>query len=242
LGQHWDNLRLVADVLGVPERADEAERRYDAAVGRARVLGEGRTVSFGAVWEDGSLAVYEPDYYLAMRSAVELGFRLVPDFAGVGGKPGEGRIFLSAERVGELSGDCLILLQATNSADESAALEEVMNKPLFERLPAVEGGQVFVVSRLTAAGAAGVEGWLGLLDEMVPFSRGGEALEGGVARRQAPVACRRSRRSPAAEGCGMGGPSGGVPARARGLRRWRRDRAGRGLQRDPDVRARLGGD
>jgi iron complex transport system substrate-binding protein len=170
----WADMRLVADALGVPGRVEGARRRVDDALARAqeRVFGAGRTVSFGSAWEDGSVMIYEPTFYFPILAAKRLGFEPVPDFAAVSGKPGDGRVQVSAERVGELSGDYLILFQATNSAQERAALEELMNKPLFKRLPAVERDRVLVVSRLTALGAAGVEGWLGLLEEMVPFFEG----------------------------------------------------------------------
>lgn len=170
----WSDMRLFAEALGVPRRVDEAKCRVDDEIARAkeRVSGEGRTMSFGAAWEDGSIMIYEPIYYLPILAAKELGFEPVPDFADfadIGGSPGEGRVNLSAERVTELSGDYVILLQATNSADESAALDEILDGPLFQRLPAVENDRVLVMSRLTALGAAGVDGWLDQLDELVAF-------------------------------------------------------------------------
>lgn len=170
-GRDWENLRLLAEVLGVPERVAGVKRRYDDALDRAkaRVSGAGKTVSFGALWHDGSVMVYEPGAYLAMRSAAQLGFELVPDFGAVGGAPGDFRLQLSAERITELSGDYLILLQATNSPDEQAAIEAMLGRPLFQALPAVRGDRVLIVSRLSASGAAGVDGWLKVLDRMVEF-------------------------------------------------------------------------
>jgi len=165
---------LLADALGVPERVAPAKRRVDEAIVevRTRVSGQGRTVSFGAVWNDGSVMVYGPTFVVPILAALELGYELVPDFAAVDGTPGEMRVNVSAERVTELSGDYLVLLQATNSPEEQAAVDEMLARPLFQALPAVRDDRVLVVSRLTAVGAAGVDGWLTVLDQMATlFSR-----------------------------------------------------------------------
>jgi len=170
----WVDMGLLADALGAPERVAPAKRRVDEAIVevRTRVSGQGRTVSFGAVWNDGSVMVYGPTFVVPILAAIELGYELVPDFAAVDGTPGEMRVNVSAERVTELSSDYLVLLQATNSPEEQAAVDEMLARPLFQALPAVRDDRVLVVSRLTAVGAAGVDGWLTVLDQMATlFSR-----------------------------------------------------------------------
>jgi iron complex transport system substrate-binding protein len=169
----FDDLRQVARALGDPRAAEEALRRVDEEIDRAREeVGGCPTISMTGVRDDGTLRLYEPGVYFHSIAAERLGCEVVPKFEEMGVEASFGIADLSAEETPAFDGEHLFLLQDLASRDERETLEELRARPLFQRLPAVRAGRVTVIDNEDVYGA-GVEGWLRVLETMT------EALSAG---------------------------------------------------------------
>ena len=153
----------LADEVGAVDAGEELLADYDAAVDAAdEALPDDVTVSMPTVYSGENLAVWTDGPVNIPSTFLDAGVTLDP---GAGELDGEqnGRVYLSLERIGELDGDVIVMLQSDGVEGEDAALEAVRSGELWETLPAVREDRVVVVDRL---GYAGVEGRIRLAGEL----------------------------------------------------------------------------
>lgn len=147
-----DRFILTAEVLGLGEPADSRIAEIEAELDDAREVLDGVTVSALSISPGPFLRAYTDDRTVLTQIMSEVGMRFVPDG---GDADSNGRIEISLERLGELSGELLLLLQTTVIEGEDAAVAQVEASPLWPTLPAVSSGAVVTLDRLGYPGADG---------------------------------------------------------------------------------------
>jgi iron complex transport system substrate-binding protein len=143
---------LTAEVLGLEEPADALIGEVEAQIDAAREVLHGVRVSALSISPGPFLRAYTDDRTVLTEIMSALGMQFVPDG---GDTDSNGRLEISLERLGELSGDLLLLLQTTVIEGEDAAVAQVEASPLWPTLPAVSSGAVVTLDRLGYPGAEG---------------------------------------------------------------------------------------
>lgn len=225
-------LRSLAGALGGGACADPLLDAYAEAVDAAgRAIPDDLRVSMATVYPGENLAVWVGGPANIPATFADAGVELVPGADAVDDVQG-GRAFLSTERLGELTGVPLVLLQSSAVDGEDAALDVLRSSPLWARLPAVAADRVLEVDRL---GYPGVEGRTRLARELPallgagdePVTSGSDtpagAAEAGGAAGRADVASRAPEpgagpvsTSPRGPSPGARNPDGGGLAAALG--------------------------
>lgn len=143
-------------LLAKEDAAEQALVAYDEAVAGAQgtLAPAGRPVSIATIYPESSLAVWVDGPTNIPQTVLDLGFTLDP---GPGDIPDaeNGRAFLSIEQLGLLRGEALLMLQSAAVEGEQASFDEVLNRPLWQTLPAVQADQVTILDRLGYPGVAG---------------------------------------------------------------------------------------
>ncbi len=160
-----DTATLIAQALG---REEEGKRRIAEVTAKVRAARDahpefqGKTVAFFNYVED-LYVISEPDDF-SIRFLSDLGFRLSPRIERMPAK--DGRVQLSAERIGTLDADDVIV----GTGPSATALRALERSALFERLPAVERG-AYVSLPLGTATSIAFPSLLGVpfgIDTIVP--------------------------------------------------------------------------
>lgn len=154
-GDDWRaQLRAIGEIFDDPATAEALIAEYEAAYDAAAASLEGQTLSVLAIFSGPFIRAYTTGEHRLMGVAVELGAVLVPSDGD--GADAVGRVVISLERLEEMQGDTLILLQSDSTADdEDEAVRVVAESPLWPTLPAVAADRVVTLDRLGYPGAAG---------------------------------------------------------------------------------------
>ncbi len=162
-------LQALGEEFGREAEADALLGDLDAAVSDATdavaATGEPCVVSVAtaypsqiALWVDGPVNI--------PQALLDMGCELDPGPDAVEGIPGgatEGRAFVSLEQIGLLDAPVIVVMQSEAVEGEPAAYAALTDDPLWQTLPAVEGGAVIELDRLAYPGVAGQ---IRLLDEL----------------------------------------------------------------------------
>ncbi|WNV77645.1 ABC transporter substrate-binding protein [Geodermatophilus sp. DSM 44513] len=153
-----DELRAVARSLGRERRADELLAELDAELAdlaSTRALPGVSTASVVRPIDDQSFYLFTADSTAgALLASVGLDPAAALDAPAV--DRGFGRIELSAERLGELRGDVLVVLAREEGDFDAGVLAGLRANPLYAGLPAVRAGRVAVGDNFVLLGVAGV--------------------------------------------------------------------------------------
>ncbi|WCO68792.1 ABC transporter substrate-binding protein [Iamia majanohamensis] len=153
----------LAEEVGATEAAEGLLADYDEAVARAdEALPDDVSVSMPTVYSGENLAVWTDGPVNIPSTFLDAGVTLDPGAGELDGEQG-GRVYISLERIGELDGDVIVMLQTEGVEGEDAALDAVQGNELWQTLPAVREDRVVVIDRL---GYAGVEGRIRLAGEL----------------------------------------------------------------------------
>jgi len=139
-------LRQVADAVNRSEEAEAKIAEIDALITAARAeLGDtGVSVSLATIYPD-EFAIWHGSY-AGVRLLDELG--IATRYDGVDLAEQDSRTYLSTEVLPTaLSGDAVFLLQTLERADEKANVEAFTAGPLWQRVRAVQNGNVFTFAR-----------------------------------------------------------------------------------------------
>jgi len=153
-GSDWDErFEMTAAVLGLEAVADERIEQIEAQLADARGVLGGTQVSVLSISPGPFIRAYTDDRTTLTEVIDDLGMEFVPDG---GDTDDNGRIQLSLERLGQLTGELLVLLQTEVVEGEDAAVGQVTGSPLWSTLPAVTADAVITLDRLAYPGADGV--------------------------------------------------------------------------------------
>lgn len=156
----------TATVFGLGEQGAQevAALREQISAEATRLNATERELSVAAIYPGNSVALFFGGPQSAPLLLEELGITFLPtgdirdDL-----KISRGRAWISEERWDLIQGDTLIMLQSDAVEDEMASVAEVASNPIWQQLPAVESGNVFVLDRL---GYPGLRGQKALLIEV----------------------------------------------------------------------------
>jgi iron complex transport system substrate-binding protein len=165
--RYLDILQFHADIVGRRERADElaAEFNDDLMRSPARQALAGRKVALASFRED-TFTLFGPELQFGLLIEALSG-EVYP--GEVGGKPlTDFSEDLSLEVVPELldGADFVVLLRDFAGADSDEEIESVLDSPLWQRIPAVERGDVRVVDIQAMVGTAGFAGLRRAVDQL----------------------------------------------------------------------------
>lgn len=167
-----DGLDSAAQITFLGERfgaTDEAEALVadlaDAQAGAADVL-DGVEVTVAAIYPGPAPAVFVAGPWVVPQVLIDAGATLVPDAADSAMSEADqnGRVYLSTEQVDVLSAPRIVLMQTDLVEGDSAAVDQIMDTPLWALLPAVVDDDVHIVDRL---GYPGIEGHIRAIDDLV---------------------------------------------------------------------------
>lgn len=177
VGIEWDfvdpttNVQAVGDVMGVGDEAAAQVEAFWADVDTvAADLPDPDTVSLSQAVSTEEMRIYTGNN-LVGQLVEDFGGQVVPEE--LPPDPLRPGLFthVSFERVNLLSGDWLVFL--VNTASEEAggqeAYREALDNPLFQRLPAVQAGQVLEVDTQLVFGTAGLTGMREVLSQLETF-------------------------------------------------------------------------
>lgn len=167
--ENWkDYYRIVADVTGTRQLADEKLAAYEARAAAMRDRTAGKTVSVVRItpWDfqvypDGPNA-YGPFAVLAEAGVKRSAYETVSDPLPVK-RP-------DWEQLSELTGDVLLyIVGGANDSDTSGRHEEVLENPLWRMLPAVKAGNVHRVDAGTWMEFSGIASADRVLDDIETY-------------------------------------------------------------------------
>ncbi len=162
-------LRTIADIVGQPELAEAWIGKYQAKAEQKRselqpLLKEGETASAFVVHIDKKLYLYGPQR-LGPTMYDALGFKMPAKAEELfNDKPDSLWEEISLELLEDYAGDRIFLVVNRDNVDVSSVLEEMVRNPIWEKLPAVQNGQAYVVEQRWALNDPLTLDWL--LDEM----------------------------------------------------------------------------
>ncbi len=159
-------VQLMA-LLGKEAQARRAVEQLEQRIKEAgaRLNAAQRTVSLATIYPGPNPAVWVDGPYAPPRIVQELGFRLRPSAADLGGiEVRSGRAYISQEQFGLLDGETIVLLQSPEVPGETEALQQIKEGPIWQTLPAVQNGRVAELNRLVYFGFRGEQR---LLDDLV---------------------------------------------------------------------------
>lgn len=154
----------LAEKLDAKARAAALIERYDDAIREASAgVEDGLTASMASIYPGENIGVWVSGPVNIPATFIDAGVELVPG-AGAYEDVSNGRAYISTERLTDLRGDVVVLLQSSDVGGEDAALSSVRSTGLWRTLPAVKAGRVVVLDRL---GYPGIEGRTRLASELV---------------------------------------------------------------------------
>lgn len=157
-----ERITTMGDLLGRPTEAAARVAELAAATARAEAaVPDGCTVSLAAIYSGPSPAAFVAGPWDIPTAILSTGCRLDPDPT-VAEPDRNGRVYLSLEQLGLLDAPTIVLLQSETVEGEAAAVAEIESNPLWERLPAVQSGDVLTFDRL---GYPGITGQIRFLDD-----------------------------------------------------------------------------
>lgn len=145
-------LTLMADVLGIPEKAEQVLKDYESRIAEAKsklqtALGEENLLVLRMNVADKSINIFGiHNTFVGQLLYEDLGLK-APAYAAA---MTESNIVLSSEVIPELNADRIILLPSNGTWEEEGnakALKEMLANPLWQSVPAVQKGQVYPVER-----------------------------------------------------------------------------------------------
>lgn len=145
-------LAVIADLLGMPEKAEEVLQTYDNRIAEVKaVLGEAigqeKIVVLRMNVVDKSINIFGiNNSFVGQILYKDLGLD-APQYAK---DMAEGNIVLSLEAIPELNADHIILIPSNGTWEDEGtaqALEEMLASPLWQTVPAVKQGQVYPAER-----------------------------------------------------------------------------------------------
>ncbi|MFC4601402.1 ABC transporter substrate-binding protein [Cohnella hongkongensis] len=166
----FTRLKVLADLIGQPEKADHWVADYEAKAAEKRQLlqssiEEGETAAAFILHSDKQFYVYNkqrlgPTLYDAF------GFAVPPKVAELfADKPNDLWAPISLEMLSDYVGDRVFLVAQSNTEEAKKATEELIEGPVWKNLPAVKSGKAYVVKSRWAMNDPLTLDWL--LDEMV---------------------------------------------------------------------------
>ncbi|WP_139994777.1 ABC transporter substrate-binding protein [Paenibacillus paridis] len=151
-GDIFSRLRTIAEIVGKPELAEGWIQKYEAKAAAKReelkpFLKKGETASAFIVYLDKQLYVYGPQR-LGPTMYDALGFVQPPKVAELfEGKKDSLWETISLESLPEFTGDRIFLVTKDDSEEAKQAVEEIINGPIWSKIPAVQNGQAYVVDK-----------------------------------------------------------------------------------------------
>lgn len=151
-GDIFSRLRTLAEIVGKPALAEGWIQKYEAKAAAKReelkpFLKEGETASAFIVYLDKQLYVYGPQR-LGPTMYDALGFVQPPKVAELfESKKDSLWETISLESLPEFTGDRIFLVTKDDSEEAKQAVEEIINGPIWSKIPAVKNGQAYVVDK-----------------------------------------------------------------------------------------------
>lgn len=166
----FTRLRALADILGQPEAAETWIQAYEkkAKEKRAAVqtrIGEGETASAFIMYAaDKKLYVYNKQR-LGPIMYDAFGFAIPPKVTELfSSEPESLWKVISMETLPDYAGDRLFLISSDDTEESKKAIEEMVNGPVWQTLPAVKNGKAYIVDKRWSMNDPLTLDWL--LDEM----------------------------------------------------------------------------
>ncbi|ERI11179.1 iron-hydroxamate ABC transporter substrate-binding protein [Aneurinibacillus aneurinilyticus] len=153
---NWeDNLRLLAELTGKQEKAEQVLQKYKGDVAMAKTkLGEnmkGKKV-VAIRLRGGNINIYPEKVFFNPSLYADLGFTAPKEV-----KAAKAQEMISLEKFSEMNPDYLFVqFSADENKDQPKALEELQSNPIWQSINAVKNGKVFVnvVDPLAQGGTA----------------------------------------------------------------------------------------
>ena len=147
-----DDFRFLASLFSLTDLANEKIAALEAEItSTATELAlSGQTVSYATIYaENTDVAIWLTDLNPIVEVGIALGLTVVPDAADFD-YDHNGRVTVSLEQAGVLTGETLIVMQATNGLDpnEEARFAEVTSSPIWQTIPAVQNDRVVPIERV----------------------------------------------------------------------------------------------
>lgn len=157
-----DQLLAYSDVF---DRTDEAQAVVDDFNAQVDSLDLEGTFSMIALFAPGTFDLFQ-DNFTVVELLEQAGMQQVPDTSTLPGyDPEDNRVRqISLEQSDLLEGDHIIAVVATEGDLDEAVTEAVGDEPLWQKVPAVQNGQVVAVDGAYAFGSAGLSGFREILD------------------------------------------------------------------------------
>jgi iron complex transport system substrate-binding protein len=157
-----ERITALGDLLDRPDEAAARVADYEEAVDRAgEAVPDDCRLSLAAIYPGPSPAAFVDGPWDMPSSILATGCALDP--GATDAEPDEnGRVYMSMEQIGLLDAPLLVLLQSDTVDGEQEAVDELEADPLWQRLPAVEAGEVVTFDRL---GYPGLGGQIRFLDD-----------------------------------------------------------------------------
>ncbi|RJE84762.1 ABC transporter substrate-binding protein [Paenibacillus sp. 1011MAR3C5] len=152
LSDSRQTLNMIADLLGVPEKAAEVLQKYDQRVEElkgkmAASARDEKVVVLRMNSADKSVNIFSyNNMFIGKLLYQDLGIQ-APQYAK---NLTEGNSVLSMEAIPELDADHMILLLSNGTWEDEGiaqAYDEMMNSPIWKSVPAVQKGNVYQVER-----------------------------------------------------------------------------------------------
>lgn len=155
-GTGAEALAELGQQVGRQEQATALIDQLDAAAANAKdSAGDDCEVTLATIYSGPTPAAWIAAPNNAAIALEDMGCTLVPSTDDAS-PDGAGRVYLSLERLGDLSAPVMILEQTDTVPGEDNAIAEIEAMPLWQGLPAVEAGKVTTIDRLGYPGAAGL--------------------------------------------------------------------------------------
>ncbi|MED4729082.1 iron-hydroxamate ABC transporter substrate-binding protein [Aneurinibacillus migulanus] len=153
---NWeDNLRLLAELTGKQEKAEQVLQKYKDDVALAKTkLGESIKDKKVVVirLRSGNINIYPEKVFFNSSLYADLGFTAPKEV-----KAAKAQEMISLEKFSEMNPDYLFVqFSGDENKDHPKALEELQNNPIWQSINAVKNGKVFVnvVDPLAQGGTA----------------------------------------------------------------------------------------
>lgn len=140
----------LAAIFGKEPEAQAALAELDETIASAagELQLEGQTVSVVTIYPGSqTVTAWVDQTFMPVEVLQQLGATIRPDAAGYE-VDDAGRADISLEQVNVIDGETLIMLQTTAAEDEQQTIAELTASPLWQGLPAVRSGQVYVLERI----------------------------------------------------------------------------------------------
>lgn len=150
------DLEELGKLTGREAQATELADQLDEAAANAEdSAGDDCEVSLATIYSGPTLAAWIAAPNNAAIVLEDMGCTLVPSTDDAD-PDGAGRVYLSLERIGDLSAPQIILEQTDTVDGEDEAIAAIEGEALWQQLPAVKADNVETIDRLGYPGAAGL--------------------------------------------------------------------------------------